>query len=452
MSAEPSSSQTEPVESTASSASEDQHQLKDEKKQKVAAAVSTNAVATATTTIAPGSPKKTMAPVSPRKTVKEAVVENGGAVPAATAESLMDVDASATEEKIAKIESCGLVGDVNAVEAPKADAADEAAMSVVPSSSSDVAPAFSSDSDEMAPSSIVWAKVKGFAWWPGQILEENHVPGNVLRVKPTSFKTLAVFFWGTYEYAWCATDMLRPFEEHYEELSKKNKKPAFVKGLKEARDPATRQKILQKMVIGKIEANPDLEDAEAYEDEDDKAYSHKKKSSRRKSNPVSKKRSEEFVEDEEETDAGDKAAKARVSKKRRASEPPADLKSKRSKKESAEEEDDREDDNGEDGKEESNKDKDTKSPLEKLKRLRSKLQRFLQTDHTEPDHFVKADRSMSEVESFEIDLDLLITTKIGKVVRKISKMELPVDTYNLLSRSNAVMEKWKGVFSEQSSL
>ncbi|KAJ3352583.1 hypothetical protein HDU83_007890 [Entophlyctis luteolus] len=84
-----------------------------------------------------------------------------------------------------------------------------------------------------------------------------------------------------------------------------------------------------------------------------------------------------------------------------------------------------------------------KTPEEKLKRLRSKLQNFLLKDHSEPDHFSKADRYLMEVEQFAVDVALLLSTKIGKVMRRISEMAIADDKYNIVERSRVVVEKWK---------
>ncbi|KAJ3342986.1 hypothetical protein HDU83_005846 [Entophlyctis luteolus] len=84
-----------------------------------------------------------------------------------------------------------------------------------------------------------------------------------------------------------------------------------------------------------------------------------------------------------------------------------------------------------------------KTPEEKLKRLRSKLQNFLLKDHTETDHFSRADRYLTEVEQFAVDVALLLSTKIGKVIRRISEMTIPDDKYNIVERSRVVVEKWK---------
>ncbi|KAI8615248.1 hypothetical protein BC830DRAFT_1168774 [Chytriomyces sp. MP71] len=32
--------------------------------------------------------------------------------------------------------------------------------------------------------SIVWAKVKGYPWWPGRVEDEQNLPNNIIQIKP----------------------------------------------------------------------------------------------------------------------------------------------------------------------------------------------------------------------------------------------------------------------------
>ncbi|KAI9347967.1 hypothetical protein DFJ73DRAFT_836016 [Zopfochytrium polystomum] len=277
--------------------------------------------------------------------------------------------------------------------------------------------------------SVVWAKVKGFAWWPGRIEDESDIPDHVLKVKPISTKTHPVFFFGSHDYSWCGPDMIKPFKENYDLLSKKNKTVAFLKGLREALDPTQSLDIPEE------------------------PPKKKKAAGRRKSAPPTGKTDEEEAY-EGEGDGGDdedfeeKPTKQKGRQKKRRMSEPASGEPKSKKKKSAEfiapEDEDEEEDAPEEHDDDS-KEKKTKTPEEKLKKLRSKLQRFLQTEHTEADHFIKADKHMSEVEAFEVDVDLLMKTKIGRVMKKISRMELPKDEFNLVTRSLEMIEKWKSV-------
>ncbi|KAI8607858.1 hypothetical protein BC830DRAFT_1086633, partial [Chytriomyces sp. MP71] len=104
------------------------------------------------------------------------------------------------------------------------------------------------------------------------------------------------------------------------------------------------------------------------------------------------------------------------------------------------------------------KKEELKTPEERLKRLRSKLQNFLQNDHSEAEHFSKADKYLTEVENFKVDIELLLVrrviiqqqdllpnTKIGKVMRRISEMTFNEDKYKIIERSKEIVEHWKQV-------
>ncbi|KAI8614738.1 hypothetical protein BC830DRAFT_1126044 [Chytriomyces sp. MP71] len=37
---------------------------------------------------------------------------------------------------------------------------------------------------KFASGAIVWAKVKGYPWWPGRIEDEQNLPNNIIQIKP----------------------------------------------------------------------------------------------------------------------------------------------------------------------------------------------------------------------------------------------------------------------------
>jgi hypothetical protein len=43
---------------------------------------------------------------------------------------------------------------------------------------------------------LVWAKMRGFPWWPSKIEDENSIPKHVLAGKPTD-NSIPVFFFGS---------------------------------------------------------------------------------------------------------------------------------------------------------------------------------------------------------------------------------------------------------------
>eukprot|EP00842_Homolaphlyctis_polyrhiza_P003309 jgi/Hompol1/397/HPOL_001328-RA len=76
--------------------------------------------------------------------------------------------------------------------------------------------------------------------------------------------------------------------------------------------------------------------------------------------------------------------------------------------------------------------------------LRVKLQRFMQqTDARSQTDFEKADIHLRQVEQFNISVNLFKETKIGKLIKHMSRMDLPVDEYRLIERCNTLLALWK---------
>ncbi|KAI8833845.1 hypothetical protein BJ741DRAFT_611224 [Chytriomyces cf. hyalinus JEL632] len=275
------------------------------------------------------------------------------------------------------------------------------------------------------PGMLVWAKVRGYPWWPGRVEDEDSLPGNITSIKPNRSATLhaPILFFGTRDYGWMSYEDLRPFEQYKDELSKKNKTSSFVNAVKEANNPS-----VLNMKPAPPAAGP-------------KKTSSSGKPGRRKSAPVGNEEDDEEDEDASGDDAGGAKKKA-APKKRRASETNGGD-AKKKKKPVAE------DDSALIPLKPEHKKEDPKTPEERLKKLRSKLQYFLQTEHSEvrnilsAEHFIKADKYLTEVENFKVDINLLLNTKIGKVMRRISEMTVEDDKFNVVERSKKIVENWK---------
>ncbi|RKO92020.1 hypothetical protein BDK51DRAFT_45088 [Blyttiomyces helicus] len=89
---------------------------------------------------------------------------------------------------------------------------------------------------DIIPGDNVWAKLKGFSWWPSKVLSEDELPPEMVSSKPRSSKVTPVFFHGSHDYGWITHDMVKPFEEFRDVYSNsKNKK--FLRALEEVDDP-----------------------------------------------------------------------------------------------------------------------------------------------------------------------------------------------------------------------
>ncbi|KAI8082764.1 uncharacterized protein BX664DRAFT_182630 [Halteromyces radiatus] len=93
------------------------------------------------------------------------------------------------------------------------------------------------------PGKIVFAKLKGFPWWPAIIQDDNQVPKDVVKAKskkniPQNYYT--VFFFGSLDYAFFSENLLRPFDKDkvkQDILLGKVKNKALLEGLQQALDP-----------------------------------------------------------------------------------------------------------------------------------------------------------------------------------------------------------------------
>ena len=66
---------------------------------------------------------------------------------------------------------------------------------------------------------LVWAKMTGYPYWPGKIVEPDE------QVKKPSKKTEMFFiqFYGTGDYAWTKADLIHKYEENKEKYSQGSK-------------------------------------------------------------------------------------------------------------------------------------------------------------------------------------------------------------------------------------
>ncbi|KAJ3044413.1 kinesin-like nuclear fusion protein [Rhizophlyctis rosea] len=101
---------------------------------------------------------------------------------------------------------------------------------------------------------VVWAKMRGYPWWPGRVAAEDYLP-DIVKASKHARASLPVHFFGTGDYTFCKGDKLRPFEQCREELSKKTKTPAFLKALREADDPAIADVIEVAEIFNRLRRN-----------------------------------------------------------------------------------------------------------------------------------------------------------------------------------------------------
>ncbi|CAO3606926.1 unnamed protein product [Cunninghamella echinulata] len=313
------------------------------------------------------------------------------------------------------------------------------------------------------PGTIVFAKLKGYPWWPAKIEDERTVPAKVLKQKTkTKSPVWTVFFFGSRDYGFFGPDSIRPFNRANVEKdlkARKFKTKDLELAVREALDPSA----LEEEDDEREEENEEEEQNETPLEKKRKAPTAKggKKNSKattnKKSTTTTTKATTPTTMDTSDQDDMDTSS----ANKKRGITDKEDNKKKRRKSMSTEKEDIP---NGEDHtatslissrKSEEGSAKDG-IPIEetreykKLYHLRHRLQKLIyeKKDGEIPEEdYPKISQHLKDVEEAYITYTLLKQTKIGKVVKAGCGYNFTNDTeYNLRDRCNKLMRKWKEIF------
>ncbi|KAF9915777.1 hypothetical protein BX616_005383 [Lobosporangium transversale] len=301
----------------------------------------------------------------------------------------------------------------------------------------------------------VFAKLKGYPWWPARIENEQDLPVNVSSKKPKQRPIWPVFFFGSYDYGWFGTTELKPFDPASAEKTKSTLKrgSALRTALGEALDPS----IIAHRITG---------DAEEDDDDDD---DQTKRTTQKGQTNVEKKRRPSTSEDQ--------TAKRKVSKKTASVEDDNNELAKPSIKRTASAPRSRlesdfksvdddisigdtsngrtkqsEDDAGDAGDLRAKKRIKSGQPSERLLKLRHKLQKLLLVEGLSDDVLIqnleRADPILAEVEAFDIDLQMLKDTKIGRLMKKISALQFSQDPHKIVERSVKLIKQYKSMMEK----
>ncbi|KAJ2452933.1 hypothetical protein EV183_002602 [Coemansia sp. RSA 2336] len=334
---------------------------------------------------------------------------------------------------------------------------------------------------------ICWAKLKGYPWWPSRIENESDLSDEVMDSKPRNSRV--------YPVAWITQENLEPYEENlakYGSKAKNRKDPSFADALKQAQDPKLAEEIIQRNLAAA--GDDDEDEGETSEEEqkngnEDVEMKHEESESGHEMQPQAGKRNRSSNGRPRKVTAGSKrmsmssnssnddTAAAETSPKRSrtaADEKPA------SKSGSPDPAAPHESDDGRPAakesprsvtpstrrspeqtsdksptKDDAKSNRSTKSHqhlknggkrYQLLMQLRHKLQKTVIKGPI-PDDLAPVGDVLRKLEDFDMTLELIQMTKLGKVMRIIAESDrLPEaqdDAFDIKGRAARLAEKWR---------
>lgn len=273
------------------------------------------------------------------------------------------------------------------------------------------------------PGDTVFAKLKGYPWWPARVEDDNDVPPKILKQKgKTKGPLYTVFFYGSRDYGFFGPDLIRPFDRTVVERDLKAKK-FKTKDLETAVNQAL---------------DPSLLIKEEEEEEEEKP----KKKGRQKKVIIKKKTTKTEEEDKKR-------------KKRSVNDEIDNDRKKRRKSLSTDQDDNRESPSINKAEEPNNHDKSEGLELFKktaeYKRIyfiRHKLQKLVyekEAGQIPMEDYAKISQVIKEIEDSKMTFDLLRYTKLGKVVKFACFYNFEGDEYKLNQRCQQLMKNWKSL-------
>ncbi|KAI9287349.1 hypothetical protein BC943DRAFT_275093 [Umbelopsis sp. AD052] len=286
---------------------------------------------------------------------------------------------------------------------------------------------------EYPPGSIVFAKLRGYPWWPARVEDESKLPSKVLQSKgKNKAPSWTVFFFGSKDYGFFGSDSIRPFDRDTVERdlkANKFKTKDLTTAIQQALDPTEFDKEVKQL--------RDAQRKEEGQERKDAAKSKKKQPAAKKEPSPAKK---EII-----PAAPTSSRKRRGTQAREVSETTDNARdSKRIEIEASKASKSPELGGGKEI-------HDGKKSQKKLYHLRHKLQKLVYERKEEEitlDDYTKIDGVLTEIEALqsEVTYEILKETKIGKVMKNACAHSFANDSkYKLRDRCVQLMKKWKVV-------
>ena len=265
---------------------------------------------------------------------------------------------------------------------------------------------------------LIWAKVRGYPWWPGKILHHTNLPSALLK-RPKPPLSCPVIFYGTLEYAWVPEKDCRGYEEHkavFEGMWQQfgSHGSLLKKAIRQVKEEPGVADIDFTVTI--VSIHEQEEEEEENEEENEEGESEVGSSGVR----VGKKRGRPRKSDVSAVSvsvSGEQGEKK--SKRVKVVSSSTSSSSKNTLKVSGTSSTQNSNISGSTGGADGGK-----STHDRLLSLRHRLQRIFLGDTIRIEDFHKVDSLMSQIEQFPVTFDLLRDTKIGKVVKRVAGLSI----------------------------
>lgn len=294
----------------------------------------------------------------------------------------------------------------------------------------------------LRPGNLVLVCFSGYPWWPCFVYHDHATPKLLLQGKNKGTQIPVIFMGKKRELSLVSPSQTKPFDETMKNVWR-SKKPGKISSQTREDYEFAWQECEQKDFDFYLNAVSQESEPEAVSeaDESDEGTESSEKSTR-KAQPGKK--------------ARDNSSQSSKAAKRRKVEPPLDdsqqeskrIMEQRSKYDSKLKEQSQKSDMSNSGGAKKlhkvNDLKDAKTPTDVLIFLRFRLQKFLQAESKSNELFMEADKYLKEAEKFKEKMtpDMLNTSKIGKVAKRIAVMSLPEDKFDITMRCLLLCRKW----------
>lgn len=89
-------------------------------------------------------------------------------------------------------------------------------------------------------SGLVWSKLKGHPWWPGEIFDTSDASELALKHQKKKGSHLVAYF-GSNTFAWCDESQLKPFMSNYSQMANQSNSDAFISSVNLALEEISRR-------------------------------------------------------------------------------------------------------------------------------------------------------------------------------------------------------------------